>query len=99
MAHLLHAVGSHQDGHHETLLRRLPHHPLELAAYEQVKHLVRTAEFHVRFDDDRIVGLHQRVQEFRDSDRLVFRKSPGEVIPFQELGHRKRLVSSMTLPA
>ena len=38
---------------------------------EQVVELVGAAELDVRLDRDRVVGLHQRVEELRDRDRLA----------------------------
>lgn len=55
--HLLYAVGARQDGHEEALLGFLPHHLLQLAAHQQIEHLVGAAKLHVRFDLHRVVGL------------------------------------------
>ena len=41
-----------------------------LAAGEQVVELVGAAELDVGLDGDRVVGLHQRIEQLGDRDRL-----------------------------
>ena len=63
----------------------MTHHPLQFTADEQVEHLVRAPEFHVRFDHHGVVGLHQRIEHLGDCDRLVLGVAVGEVLPVEEL--------------
>ena len=55
---------------------------------QQVVELVGAAELDVGFDGDRVVRLHERVQELRDRDRLPARVAPGEVVALQHLRDR-----------
>ena len=87
LAHAQNAVGAHQDGDHEALLRPLAHHGLQLPPQEQVELLVRTTELHVRLDDYRVVGLEQGVQKLGDGYGPVGGIPFGEVVPGQKLGH------------
>jgi hypothetical protein len=51
-------------------LRRLADILLQLPADQQVELLVGAAEFDVGLQGDRVVALHQRIQELMDRDRL-----------------------------
>ena len=51
-------------------LRLLPVASLQLAADQQVELLVGAAQLDVGLERDRVVALHQRVQELVDRDRL-----------------------------
>ena len=88
-AHLLHAVRAGQNGHQKTLLRRLPHHPLQLPPHQQVEHLVGAAKLHIRLNRHRIVSLQQRVEQLRNGDGPVPRVAVGEIVPVQKLVDRK----------
>ena len=66
---------------------RLAHHFLQLAAHQQVEHLVGAAEFHIGLDDNGVVGLEQRVQQLSDGYGALFGETLGEVGPLQKLGH------------
>ena len=60
---------------------------LQLTPHQQIKFLVRSAQLDVRFECYRIVALHQRVDEFVDSDRLIALVALGKVVPFQHPRH------------
>jgi hypothetical protein len=61
---------------------------LQATTHQQVEFLVGTAEFDVRFQGDRVVALHQRIQEFVDRDRLLRRIALGEIIAFEHACNR-----------
>ena len=44
-------------------LRLLPVGALQFAAYEQIKFLVSAAEFHIRFERNRVIFLHQWIEQ------------------------------------
>ena len=73
-AHLLAVPRKQERGrqHDLRLEAVLRHH---LAAGEQVVELVGAAELDVGLDRHRVVGLHQRIEQLRDRDRLVRRPS------------------------
>ena len=73
LAHLVHAVGAHQQRHHEALLRALAHHGLQLPAHQEVELLVGAAELDVGLDGHRVVGLQQGIEQFGDGDGLPAR--------------------------
>jgi hypothetical protein len=58
-----------------------PHH---LPAGEQVEELVVPAELDVGLDGDRVVGLHEWIEQLRDRDRLLRRIPLCEVISLQQ---------------
>ena len=62
----------------------------DLAAREQVVELVGAAELDVGLDRHRVVGLHQRVEELGDGDRLVRGEALGEVVALEDAGDRGR---------
>ena len=57
---------------------------------EQVVELVRATELHVRLDRDRVVRLHERIQELGDGDRLTRAEPLGEVVALEDLRDRRR---------
>ena len=68
-AHLV-AVPRDEDRRRQRDLRLEPVGLHHLAAGEQVVELVGAAELDVGLDRDRVVGLHQRVEQLGDRDRL-----------------------------
>ena len=90
-AHLL-AVPGHQQrcGQHDLRLETVGLH--DLPSREQVVQLVGPAELHVRLDRDRVVRLHQRIEQLRDRDRLTSGVAAGEVVALEHLrdGHHPR---------
>ncbi len=89
LAHLLAAIGPHQQGGHKALLGRLPHHGLELPAHQEVKLLVSAAKLNIRLYRHRVVGLEQRVEQFGQGNRAPLVISLAEVISGQKLGDGK----------
>ena len=57
----------------------------DLPAREQVVELVGAPELDVRLDGDRVVRLHQRVEELGDGDRRLRGEAAGEVVPLEEV--------------
>ena len=56
---------------------------LQLASHQQVEFLVCAADFEVGFQRDRVVALHQRVEEFVDRDWLVVFVAFAEIVALQ----------------
>ena len=57
---------------------------------EQVVELVGATDLDVGPDRDRVVGLHQRVEELGERDRLVRREPLREVVALEQLGDGER---------
>ena len=89
LRHLLVAVGAGEERQRDRDLRTLAVLALELAAGHQVEELVAAADLHVGLHRDRVVGLHQRVEELADVDRVVALEAAGEIVALQELRHRE----------
>ena len=62
----------------------------DVAAREQVVELVGAAQLDVRLDRDRVVGLHERVEELGDRDRLIRRVALREVVALEQARHGGR---------
>ena len=88
LAHLVHAVEADKQRHRQNALRFLAVLALELAADDEVKALVRAAELEVGVERDRVIALHQRVEELMHRDRQVFTETLREVIALKEAGKR-----------
>ena len=89
LAHLLLAVEPGEDRHRHHDLRRLAVAGLDLAAEHQVEELVGAADLDVGLAPDRVVGLHQRVEQLEHRDRAVVADALGEVVAPQELVDRR----------
>ena len=76
LAHLVAAVGAHQQGDHKALLGALAHHRLQLPAHQEVELLVGAAEFDIGLDGYRIISLEQGVEQLGEGDGL-FRLNSG----------------------
>jgi hypothetical protein len=87
LRHLELAVGADQQGHGYHYLWFLAELALEFAADQQVPVLVRTAEFDVGFDRDRVVALEQRVEQFVHVDRHPVLEPLAEVVTFEDSRH------------
>ena len=87
-------VPSHEssNGRRENDLRLEPVRLHHVAAGQQVVELVGAAELDVRLDGDRVVRLHERVEQLRDGDRLLRREPLREVVALENPrdGHRPR---------
>ena len=57
---------------------------------EQVVELVGAAELDVRLDRDRVVRLHERVEQLGDRDRVPGGDPLREVVALEQLGHGQR---------
>ena len=69
------------------MLWSLAHHALQLPANQQIEHLVGAAELYIGLDGNGVVGLQQRVEQFRDGDGFLVGEPGGKVGPLQELSH------------
>ena len=63
---------------------------MTVAAREQVVELVGAAELDVGLDRDRVVGLHQRVEELGDRDRPPRGEALREVVALEDLRDGRR---------
>ena len=75
LGHLLDAVDARQDRHRQDALLRLAVGALDVAPEQQVERLVGAAELDVGAHRDRVVALHQRVEQLEDRDRRAARRS------------------------
>ena len=62
---------------------------MQIAAHQQIEHLVGAAELDVGSYGHRIVCLEQRVEKLGDGYGVVLREAAGEVVALEELGHGK----------
>ena len=69
LTHLIDAIKAHQQGHREDALRFLAILALQFAAHKQIEALVGTAEFQIGMKSDRVVALHQGVDQFVHGNR------------------------------
>ena len=92
--HLQLAVGPDEQRERHHHLRREPVLRHHVAPGEQVEPLVCPADLDVRLDRDRVVRLHDRVQELRERDRDVGGEALGEVVALEETGDRHRACES-----
>ncbi len=89
LRHLFHAwtpAFENRRGQHH--LRLLTVSALQFAAYQQIEFLVGAAEFHVGFECYRVVSLHQRIEQFVQSDGFFFAKALVKVLALQQLRDR-----------
>ncbi|MDF2640998.1 MAG: peptidase [Pseudomonas sp.] len=87
LGHLLDAVQPFQQRHGQNALRLLPIRTLQFAPHQQVEFLIGAAKLYVRLERNRVVTLHQRVQEFVDGDRLIALITLVEVIALKHPRH------------
>jgi len=66
-------------------LRFLPVSALKFATHQQIKFLVSAAEFHVGFQRDGVVALHQRIEQFVHGDGFFRLKALVEVFALEYL--------------
>ncbi|ABA51107.1 hypothetical protein BURPS1710b_3413 [Burkholderia pseudomallei 1710b] len=86
--HLLDAVEAFEQRHRQDALLLLAVLLLQLAADEQVEFLVGAAELEIGVQRDRIVTLHQRVQEFMDRDRDAALEAFREILALEHARDR-----------
>src|SRR5215203_4237177 len=90
LAHLDLAVGADEKRGRDNTLGPLPvvlHH---LPAHEQVVELVCAPQLDVGFYRDRVIGLHQRIEELRQRDLVVRGVPLAEVVALQDAGQGRR---------
>ena len=85
-------VPREQERHRQRDLGLEPVRLHDLAAGEEVVQLVGAAQLDVRLDRDRVIGLHERIEELRHGDRLLRRVPGGEVVALEQArdGHDPR---------
>jgi hypothetical protein len=90
LTHLHGTVGADQEGCGKNALGDLAivlHH---VAPHEEVVELVGPTELHVGVDGDRVVGLHQRVEELGQRDRVPGSVAFAEVVALEDAGDGRR---------
>ena len=75
-----------QDRHRQHALLGLSVGALDVAREQQVEGLVGAAELDVGAHRDRVVALHERVEQLEDRDRLRGGEALGEVVALEQLG-------------
>src|SRR3990167_1366978 len=80
LGHLLHAIQTFKQRHGDDALRGLTIGALQLAPHQQVEFLISAAQLNIRLQSDRVITLHQRVEELMDGDRLIGRVALTEII-------------------
>jgi hypothetical protein len=88
--HLVDAVQSLEQRHGQYALRRLPMVLLQLPPHQQIELLVGAAQFDIGLQRNRVITLHQRVEELVDRDRLVAMVALGKVIALEHACHGVR---------
>src|ERR1043165_7396868 len=87
LGHLLLAVQALEQRHGDDALRLLAPGPLQLPPHQEIELLVGPAELYVGLHRDRVVSLHQRVEQLVHRDRSFFAEPPGKIVALEELGH------------
>ena len=88
LRHLLDAVRPRQDRDGEDRLLGHAVGALHVAREEQVERLVGAAELDVGADRDRVVALHERIEQLEHRDRRARGEALGEVVALEHLGDR-----------
>ena len=65
-------VGADKKRHYYGHLRFLAIRALQVTSNEQVEFLVRTSHLDVHGQPDRVIPLHQRIEEFQDGYGFLF---------------------------
>ena len=87
-AHLVDAVQTDKQRHRNDALGLLVVLTLKLTADQKVETLVGAAEFDIGFKLNRVVSLHQRVDQLVHGNRSLRSKTLGEVVAFKQTGER-----------
>ena len=90
LRHLPLAVDPGEDRHRERDLLGLAVRALDVAPEEQVELLVRAAELDVGANRDRVVALHERIEQLEDRNGLTRGEALGEVVALEDLRHGRR---------
>jgi hypothetical protein len=69
-------------------LRGLSVVALDLARHQQVEGLIGAAELHVRLEGDRVVRLHEGIEEFVRGDRIAGRVAFRKIVALEQPRHR-----------
>ncbi len=69
-------------------LRLLPVRALQFAPHQQIESLVRAAQFHIGLERDRVISLHQRIQQLVHGNGLLVLKSFVKILALQQLRNR-----------
>ncbi len=85
LRHFLYTVEAFEDWGGQRHLRFLPIGALQFAAHQQIEPLVRTPEFYIGFERDRVISLDQRVKQFVHGNGLLVLKPFVEVLALQQL--------------
>ena len=88
LAHLIDAVQTDEQRHRDNALSFLVVLTLQLTADQEVETLVGAAEFDIGFKLNRVVSLHQRVDQLVHGNRCLGSKTLGEVVAFKQTGKR-----------
>src|SRR3989442_566627 len=88
LAHLLHAVESHQQRGQQHDLRLLAELPLQIPAHQVVELLIGASQFNIGLQVDGIHGLTERVEQFVHKDGHAAAQAVGEVVAFEHAGDR-----------
>ena len=89
LAHLLLAIGPHQQRHQEHMLLGLADDLLQLSAHEAIELLVGPSELDIGLHHDGIIGLKKRIEQLRDRDGTARCVPAAEVFSGQQLRDRE----------
>ena len=87
LAHLVDPVQTFQKRHSEDNLWFLVFGALQISAHKQVKQLVRTADFYIGLQGNRVIALDQWIKKLMNRDRAVRLKPFLEIIPLKHTGN------------
>ncbi len=71
LGHLLDAIEPLQKRHGHHALRGLTIGTLQFPPHQQIELLIRTTQFYISLEGDRVVALHQRIEKLVNRDRLI----------------------------
>ena len=88
LAHLLHAVGPLEEGRGEDHLRLETVFTHDVPAYKEVELLVGPPQLEIRFQENGVVGLRQRIEKLVNPDGLAGLHPLRKFVPLQHARHR-----------
>src|SRR4029453_6372391 len=94
LAHFFGAIQALENWKEKDDLLRQTFLPLEVAAYQDVKKLIRSAKLDIRFHHHRVPALHDRILNFVCADGLVVVNPGTEVLALQHLLQRNSTVQA-----
>ncbi len=98
LGHLARPVDAGEDRHRQRDLLVDPVGALHVAPEQEVELLIGAAELDVGAHGDRVVGLHERIEQLEDRDRLARRVALGEVVALEQLRDGRRARRARTAP-